>query len=72
MNYFRKCSDLDIPKNAKVYIFYVGLHLEYHNIIDALIEGSILEIPLDNTLYHFLRIAEINRRGQLKGKFSGK
>lgn len=39
---FRKCSNLDIPKQVGVYIFHYGLHPEYCNIADVSIGGSVV------------------------------
>lgn len=48
MDYFKKCPNLDIPTQIYFYIFYSGLHLEHHDMIDALKGGSVINKPIDN------------------------
>lgn len=44
---FKKCQNLDISKQAQVFIFYNGLHLEYKNLINASVDGSVMKIDFD-------------------------
>lgn len=50
--------NLDIPENVKIYIFYTVLHIEYHNMVDTITRGSIMDIPLDNASNLFEKIIE--------------
>lgn len=41
---FSKYPNLDIIKEAHVYIFYYGLRLEYHNISNTFTGGLVMKI----------------------------
>ncbi|XP_022895234.1 uncharacterized protein LOC111409414 [Olea europaea var. sylvestris] len=57
-NLLRKCPNLDIPKQAQIYIFYYGIRQEFKNMVDASAEGSIMTINADDAYDLYERIAK--------------
>lgn len=41
---FRRCPNLDIPKQTQQYYFYYELYQEFENMIDALVRGSMMKL----------------------------
>ncbi|XP_022899229.1 uncharacterized protein LOC111412524 [Olea europaea var. sylvestris] len=57
-NFFRKCPNIDIPKQAQQYLFYYGLKQEFRNMIDASAGGSVMKLDVDEAYDLYEKIAE--------------
>lgn len=53
-----KDQNLDIPKQAHVYIIYYGLHPEYRNMIDSLASEIVMKMNTNDTCELYGRIAK--------------
>lgn len=56
--YFKKCPTPNIPKELKICLFYSSLRPKFHNFANVSMAELLLNIPLDNALDMFERIAE--------------
>lgn len=57
-NLFRKCTNLDIPKQAQVYLFYYRLSPEFCNMEVTSADGSVMKMEIDDAYQLYERIVE--------------
>lgn len=53
-----KCLNLDIPKQAQLYLLYNGLNPEFCNMVDALLGSSVMTLEINNAFNLYERIAK--------------